>query len=70
MDKDKQKKLEKAMGYKDHVVPKRCCGNCGHSYCHNPGANISGLSCEIMGAVREFNDGIVGVVDGEGFMSM
>ncbi len=34
--------------YKKFRYPKESCGNCKHSYCHNPGANITGLSCRII----------------------
>ena len=49
---DKDEKLEKEIRrefkFKWPPIPKKRCGNCKHSYCHNPGAYITGLSCKLM----------------------
>ena len=34
--------------YKKFKHPSRCCGRCKNSYCHNPGANVTGLTCRII----------------------
>ena len=35
------------MGYKEHQLPKKRCGNCRYSMVTNPGANIPGLGCKL-----------------------
>ena len=40
--------VNKHLDYKDHQVPKRCCGNCCHSKITNPGASIPGLMCRLI----------------------
>ena len=41
------KKINKEMGYKEHQLPKKRCGNCRYSMVTNPGANIPGLGCKL-----------------------
>ena len=48
-----RKSVEKWLGYKDHQIPKICCGNCKHSGATNPGANIPGLQCLIMDVMNK-----------------
>lgn len=59
-----EKKLKRVIGYRDHVKPIKRCGNCAHSFCHNPGANVPGLSCKIVEAIGKLIDD-VRVVDEE-----
>lgn len=47
-EKQIEKRIYKEIGFKEHVYPKKCCCNCGESYCHNPGAAIRGLSCRLI----------------------
>ena len=46
---DKLSKLvRKELGYKGPTIPKKRCITCKHSYRHNPGAYITGISCKLM----------------------
>jgi hypothetical protein len=60
------KKINKEMGYKEHQLPKKRCGNCRYSMVTNPGANIPGLGCKLKKMLCKIGDaGVKYVVHAE-----
>ena len=50
------KKINKEMGYKEHQLPKKRCGNCTQTFVTNPGANIPGLGCKLKKMLCKIGD--------------